>query len=77
MMLATPVIYPLSRLPQLARDWSFLNPMAAVVENYRACFKGGPFDWPMLALSFLTAAAYFVFGLWFFRKRESKLADIL
>ena len=77
MMLATPVIYPLSGLPQWAQNWAFLNPMAAVIETYRACFKGGPFDWRMLALSFLTAALYFAFGFWFFRKREARLADIL
>jgi lipopolysaccharide transport system permease protein len=44
MMLATPVIYPASRLPGWARDLLFLNPMAAVVTAYHDTFRGGPFD---------------------------------
>lgn len=77
MMLATPVIYPLSRLPQWAQNIAFLNPMAIVVESYRSCFKGGQFNWYLLATSSLVALLYFIFGFWFFRKRENTLADIL
>ena len=77
MMLATPVIYPLSRLPQWAQKIAFINPMAIVVESYRSCFKGGQFNWYLLTTSGLVALVYFVFGFWFFRKRENTLADIL
>jgi len=41
-MLATPVIYPLSRLPEWARQIAFINPMAAVVTSYRATLQGVP-----------------------------------
>jgi lipopolysaccharide transport system permease protein len=77
MMLATPVIYPASRLPGWAQNWMFLNPMAAVVTTYRAALQGNPFDWPLLGLSLLAAFVYLSGGLWFFRKREARLADIL
>ena len=76
-MLATPVIYPLSRLPDWARQWIFINPMAAVVTTYRTCLTAGPFDWTLLTASALTAALYLFGGLWFFRARETRLADIL
>jgi lipopolysaccharide transport system permease protein len=76
-MLATPVIYPLSRLPQWAQAVAFLNPMAGVVTTYRACLQGGTFDWSLIALSLVTALVYLALGFWFFRKRESRLADIL
>lgn len=77
MMLATPVIYPLSQLPLWAREIAFINPMAAVVTAYRDCFTAGPFDWQLLGLSLFVSVFYLVGGLWFFRKREAKLADIL
>lgn len=76
-MLATPVIYPASRLPQVAQDWLFLNPMAVVVTAYRQTLKGAIFNWPLVVLAFLTAMVYLSAGIWFFRKRETKLADIV
>ncbi len=77
MMLATPVIYPLSRLPYWAQNWAFLNPMAGVIETYRATLTGAPIQTLPLLLSTIIASVYFVFGFWFFRGREIKLADIL
>jgi lipopolysaccharide transport system permease protein len=77
MMLASPVIYPISRLPAVVRQIAFLNPMAAVITAYRACFTAGPFDWLQIGLSCAMSAIYLVAGFWFFRQRESKLADIL
>jgi lipopolysaccharide transport system permease protein len=77
MLLATPVIYPASSLPQWAQTWMFLNPMAVVVTAYREILKGAPLDLRLLTLAALTAALYFAAGVWFFRKREQRLADIL
>ena len=77
MMLATPVIYPVSRLPASVQPYLFLNPMAAVVTTYRDCLKGGPFNWFFLGLALMMAVLYLSGGLWVFRKQESRLADIL
>jgi lipopolysaccharide transport system permease protein len=76
-MLATPVIYPASRLPLAVQQLLFLNPMAAVVTSYRNALSGTAIDIQLVALSVLTAMLYFSFGIWFFRKREARLADIL
>jgi lipopolysaccharide transport system permease protein len=77
LMLATPVIYPASRLPAVVQDWLFLNPMAVVVTTYRAILKSAPVGGGPLLLAGLAAAVYLVGGLWFFRRREQRLADIL
>jgi lipopolysaccharide transport system permease protein len=77
MMLLTPVIYPASRLPQWAQDWLFLNPMAVVVTTYRAILQGVPPDWFLLTAALLTSVLWLCGGLWFFRKREARLADVL
>ncbi len=76
-MLATPVIYPASRLPAAVQKWLFLNPMAGVVTAYRDCVQGAPLNWLLIGLSFLASLAYLGAGLWFFRKLETRLADIL
>src|ERR1043166_8913016 len=55
MMLATPVIYPMSRLPEWAQRILFLNPMACVVHSYRLALKGEVFDWTLIGASALMA----------------------
>jgi lipopolysaccharide transport system permease protein len=78
LLLATPIIYPLSRLPQWAQQLAFINPMAAVVTTYRACLQpDAVFHWQLLGFSFITAFIYLWVGVWFFRKREKRLADVL
>ncbi len=77
LMLATPVVYPVSRLPDVIRDWIFLNPMAVVVASYRTALKGMPVNVFLIILALLSAAVYLVAGLYFFKKREQRLVDIL
>jgi len=76
-MLATPVIYPLSKLPAWVQPWIFLNPMAVVVTTYRSLLQPVPLPWALIGLALLTALAYLAGGIWFFRRREAYLADIL
>lgn len=76
-MLATPVIYPLSKLPLWAQHWAFFNPMAVVVTTYRSVLQNAPVDWQFVGLALVVALAYLTGGLWFFRRREVYLADIL
>ena len=76
-MLATPVIYPLSKLPLWAQHWAFFNPMAVVVTTYRSILQNRPVDWQFIGLALVVALAYLTGGLWFFRRREVYLADIL
>ncbi len=51
--------------------------MAVVINTFRRCLEGGPFDWQWIWLSALVGGFCFAGGLWFFRNRESRLADIL
>ena len=76
-MLATPVIYPLSKLPLWAQHWAFFNPMAVVVTTYRSILQNRPVDWQFIGLALVVALAYLTGGWWFFRRREVYLADIL
>lgn len=82
-MLATPVIYPLERLlatrfTSLLGVFVYFNPMVGVIETYRAlCFSASYVPWKLLAGNFATATVLFIFGVWFFRRREQKIVDLL
>ena len=76
-LLATPIIYPLTALPQWAIRLEALNPMAGVVSLYRWAV-GGQAPEPSLWMgNALAAAILLVLGSVFFQARERQLADVL
>jgi lipopolysaccharide transport system permease protein len=76
LMFVSPVIYPMGMLSRRFRWVLRLNPMCGVIESYRSCILGTPFDWPSIAVGAAVTVALFVFGLFFFRKMERFFADI-
>ena len=73
---ASPIIYPAS----IFQHWRWLlafNPMAGLIEGYRAALYGRPFDWPMLALSSGLTLALLTYAAFTFRRMEKGFADII
>lgn len=73
---ASPIIYPASIFEQ----WRWLlalNPMAGLIEGYRAALYGSPFDWPMVALSGGLTLALLIYATFTFRRMEKSFADII
>jgi ABC-type polysaccharide/polyol phosphate export permease len=73
----TPVIYPLSLVPQKYHDLVLLNPMASLVEGWRSVFLRnqlpGADMWPALVF----AAAIGLIGALSFKTMEGGFADAL
>ena len=76
-MFATPVIYPASLVPEKWRMLLYLNPMAGMVEGFRAAFLGSALDLGAVALSLATSALIFAAGVAYFEKVERRFADII
>jgi lipopolysaccharide transport system permease protein len=76
-MFATPVIYPASLVPEKWRMLLYLNPMAGMIEGFRAAFLGSTFNLGAVALSLTTAALIFAAGVAYFEKVERRFADII
>lgn len=76
-MYATPVIYPVSLVPEKWRWILQINPMAAQVEAFRSCFLGKPFDIEAIAVSLSISSVLFVIGVAYFEKVERRFADII
>lgn len=76
-MWATPIVYPLSFVPQKYRFLIYLNPVAPIVEIFRYGFTGaGNFPAESYALSIcLTAIVLFV-GLILFHRAEQTFIDV-
>ena len=74
----TPVIYPLSKVPEKFRPFYMLNPMSSVVENFRKVTVGGlaP-NWNDFAIALGISLILFIFGYKFFKIKEKVFADVI
>ncbi len=77
-MFASPVIYPLSAVPEQWRSWYVLNPMVGIVDGFRRAVLEGnapdphAFTWAALAAVVALPVAY----LWF-KRVDATLADYI
>jgi len=77
-MYASPVVYPLSLVPESFRWVYSLNPMVGVIEGFRwAVLGSGTPDLQAIAISFILIAAFLFGGLVFFRHMEQTFADTI
>jgi lipopolysaccharide transport system permease protein len=75
MMYATPVIYPMSAIPEKYRWLIQCNPMSAIIESFRAIYLGGPVPWSALGLSSILTLAILMLGIVLFNKVEKIFMD--
>jgi lipopolysaccharide transport system permease protein len=75
-MYATPIVYPMSQIPE-RWQWLFaLNPMAAIVETFRYAFLGAGSVRPLyLAISFGVTLAILGIGILLFSRIEKTFMD--
>ena len=77
-MYLCPIVYPLSVVPESARQVYSLNPMVGVIEGFRWCLLGSQSpDWTCVAISLCAVTALLVSGMVYFKKTESYFADII
>ena len=75
-MYATPVIYPLSSIPEKYRLLIMANPVTPIIETFRYGFLGaGSFSWPALAYSAGCTAVLLFLGVIMFTRIERTFMD--
>jgi lipopolysaccharide transport system permease protein len=75
-MYATPVVYPLSTVPEKYRLWLELNPMTGIIEAFRAIFLGaGCFSWSLLSYSSGVTLVVLFLGVVVFNRVEKTFMD--
>jgi len=77
-MYVSPVIYPVSAIPEWLRPFYFLNPMAAILDAYRRVLllKQMP-DWGSLGLATLISLLLTVLAYRYFKHAEREFADLI
>lgn len=78
LMYATPVIYPVSFIPEAYRKFAFLNPLTSVVESFRYIFlHTGSINYAGLAYTSAFALILLFFGALIFSKVERSFMDTI
>jgi lipopolysaccharide transport system permease protein len=77
-MFASPVVYPVSLVPESWRLLYSLNPMAGVIEGFRWALlgKGSP-DFTLMLVSAVVVFVLLAGGIVFFKRMERTLTDII
>jgi lipopolysaccharide transport system permease protein len=77
-MYATPIIYPVSLVPERFRTLYFLNPMAGIIDGYRrVLLTGEPPQLDALAAGAVVTLALLAIGSVFFKHAEPVFADLI
>lgn len=77
-MFASPILYPLSMVPERFRGIYALNPMVGIIDGYRkTLIQGLPPDFAALQSAAGVAAVCFLVGIGLFKRLEFKLADVI
>lgn len=75
-MYGTPIVYPLSQVPEWLRPWYALNPMVSVVECFRYAFLGsGVIRWSYVWTSWAMTLILLVVGVIIFSRIEKTFMD--
>ena len=76
-LFATPVVYPMSLVPERWRMLAAANPMAGVVEGVRSALLGTPWPHDLVLVSAAVTVVLVVTGAMYFRQVEQRFADVI
>lgn len=76
MMYASPVVYPMSIVPDKYKFWLMLNPVTSIIETFKYLFIGqGVFSWEALSYGFVFMLILIAIGIIVFNKVEKSFMD--
>ena len=76
-MFLTPILYPLSIVPEKWRWLMYLNPLTGVVEGVRSSLTGHRFNWIAISCSVATALLMLPCSIRVFQRIEKSFADLI
>lgn len=77
MFFMTPVIYPISMIPQKYQILAYLNPATGPISSVKSAIFNQPIEWAGLSISLVCSLVLFTIGLIAFKKSERLFPDYL
>lgn len=76
-MIASPIFYPASIVPEKWRLLFGINPLTGILEGFRAALFGTPLNWPLIAVSAGSTVFVVLVSIYVFKRMESDFADMI
>ena len=73
----TPILYPLSMIPERFRTWLFLNPFSHLIMGWREVLMEGNLNFSYLGIAIIHAIIILVLGTTFYRLLNHRFAEVL
>lgn len=77
LMYTAPIVYSASSIPETYRTIYSLNPLVSVIEGFRACLLGTPFQWQFIWPGMAIAIILLVSGAFYFQRMERVFVDVI
>lgn len=77
LMYSAPIVYSAASLPEKYRVIYSINPIVAVIEGFRSCMLGLPFNWNFIYPGAIAATLLFIGGLYYFKWMEGIFVDVI
>jgi lipopolysaccharide transport system permease protein len=77
LLFVTPIIYPVSLVPERYRWLLSFNPLGAVIDAFRRAAVSQAIDWGALGVAVAITLALLVVGVAYFRSTEKAMADLV
>lgn len=78
LLFLTPIIYPLSIVSERNKYILAINPMTSVIEGFRTVFSRGELmNSNLIIISVFSSILIFVAGVWYFKKTEKYISDMI
>ena len=72
-----PVMYPSSQVPEHLRQYYILNPFVGIIEGFKSCLLGVPFQWDSLIAAAAITVFFLLTGAVYFRRMERVIVDVV
>ena len=73
----TPIIYPLSMVPEPYRIYLVLNPLTYLITAWRDIFMSNSIDWGSIGISFGSSLIFLVLGVFVFKRFGKRLDEVI
>lgn len=77
LIFVTPVIYPITLIPERFQIYAYLNPATGAISSVRAGFFHQQVNWTGLAISWISALILLFIGVWYFKRVEKNFVDVI
>jgi lipopolysaccharide transport system permease protein len=76
-MFTSPIVYPVSMVPEKWRFAYELNPLSGVIEGFRSALLGTEFNWQSLFISALVTLSAVILASFAFKRLEDGFAEVV